>query len=188
MDHHYHRWCHEQMIHERHLRGFIDDVRISVRAKGEEAVATMLSHIGGVVGTALKGIRCKISPKTTILGTTNKIVNTTKSYLLAEGIPAKIGTIGKDLGIATNLAQKRVVALNKSRFSRAHERAKLIGRLTESNRTAKALYTTGAWPQANYGLEAIGCTPTYRAYLRAGASKAVAPGCTGGCPLCAGPV
>ena len=35
MDHYYLTWCHEQMIHERHLRGFIDDIRISVRAKGD---------------------------------------------------------------------------------------------------------------------------------------------------------
>ena len=55
--------------------------------------------------------------------------------------------------------------------------------LVRTNRRATALYQTGAWPQASYGIEGTVVSQTQIQHLRAQASEAVGSGSKGACPI-----
>eukprot|EP00973_Karenia_brevis_P024480 3377706-Karenia_brevis.AAC.1 len=45
-------------------------------------------------------------------------------------------------------------------MAQARLRAHRVGQLNKVNKKAKALYNTGVWPAATYGMERVGYTPT----------------------------
>ena len=55
--------------------------------------------------------------------------------------------------------------------------------MVRTNSRVTALYKTGAWPQASYGMEATGISQTHIKHLRAQASEAVGAGTKGACPI-----
>eukprot|EP00973_Karenia_brevis_P076694 10652639-Karenia_brevis.AAC.1 len=64
-------------------------------------------------------------------------------------------------------------------------RADRVGQLNKVDKRARALYNTGVWPAATYGIEGIGYTPTIIQNLRTMGADAVASTKQGRCPIIA---
>eukprot|EP00973_Karenia_brevis_P031542 4350442-Karenia_brevis.AAC.1 len=62
----------------------------------------------------------------------------------------------------------------RKRIQGARKRAQRTGQLNKANKRARALYNTGVWPAATYGLEGVGYTPTLVGTLRTMGADAVA--------------
>eukprot|EP00973_Karenia_brevis_P068589 9539302-Karenia_brevis.AAC.1 len=60
-----------------------------------------------------------------------------------------------------------------------------LGNSTRSTKRARALYNTGVWPAATYGIEGVGYTPTMVQNLRTMGADAVASTKQGRCHITA---
>eukprot|EP00973_Karenia_brevis_P022858 3147390-Karenia_brevis.AAC.1 len=61
-------------------------------------------------------------------------------------------------------------------------RAARVSQLNKVNKRARALYNTGLWPAATYGIEGVGYTPILVNKLRTMGADAVASTKQGRCP------
>ena len=98
-------------------------------------------------------------------GANKKLRLTIVRSLKREGIVTKSAEWGRDLGIATTVGSKRRANLLQKRFNSTSLRASRIAMLVRFNKKATVLVKTGAMPQATYGHEAIGCSPSMMAQL-----------------------
>ena len=172
-------------IRDRHFRTFIDDLRLSIRAKNNRSVIDSIKGVAQDLVSGLLRLKCKISKKTTILASNKHLKKEIAQILVQQGVKAKTHNRGRDLGVLTTLGQRRMTSTIKDRGKLAKTRPTRIGALTRVNRRATRLYNTGAWPQASYGIEGGGLPPTTLAQMRADAHQAIGPGYRGGCPITA---
>ena len=70
----------------------------------------------------------------------------------------------------------------------AKSRANKVTYLTSKDKKAQALFGTGVLPQATYGAETVGYSPTFVGKLRTLAADATGPANKGRCPITATPV
>jgi hypothetical protein len=80
--------------------------------------------------------------------------------LQQDDVRFRTATAGKDLGVDVHHAKRRLIPTPKTRLGLAGKRLVWIKSLVEVCRPARALATTGAWPQGRHGMEATGCAPT----------------------------
>eukprot|EP00973_Karenia_brevis_P085812 11903837-Karenia_brevis.AAC.1 len=79
----------------------------------------------------------------------------------------------------------RATGTIRKRIAQARLRAHRVGQLNKVNKRAKALYNTGVWPAATYGIEGIGYSPTLVNQIRTMGANAVASEKQGRCPITA---
>ena len=164
------------------IRTFVDDIRITTRGPTRTVKNKFNKTISNFI-THLKHIGCKIGEKTTCLGTRQGVRNHLLRLLRRHKVKSQTSQASKDLGILTAVGVRRRTSTLDKRVKGAKLRAFRVNRLAKISRKAITLYKTGFFPQASYGIEAIGLSPTRAAELRATASQAVGPGYRGGCPI-----
>ena len=167
-------WITHNSLHTQ-IRTFVDDIRvttrepmIAVRKKSSKTVPTFTKH--------LKEIGCKIGSKTTCLGSNQAIRDHLLKTLRAQKIRAQTAYASKDLGILTAVGVRRRSSTISKRLRVAKARAIRANKLAMIDRRATTLYKTGVYPQATYGVETIGLSPTQATELRAIASQLSALG------------
>ena len=122
-----------------------------------------------------------ISKKSIVLGSTKYIRNTIASNASHIGIKLSPATQGKDLGVSTSADMRRTIDTFAKRIIAVRGRVKRIKTLGKVTKKASRLFNTGALPQATYGKEAAGASPTAIDKLRALAANAASSQCGGQC-------
>ena len=77
------------------------------------------------------------------------------------------------------------MATIKERVGNARRRANKVSWLNKKNKKARALYTTGVYPQAVYGMEGVGYSPWAIRTIRAMAADSMGCSKRGRCPITA---
>eukprot|EP00973_Karenia_brevis_P074750 10388268-Karenia_brevis.AAC.1 len=66
---------------------------------------------------------------------------------------AKTLRVTRDLGLDYTGGNRRATGTIRKRIAQARIRANRVGQLNKINKRARALYNTGVWPAATYGME-----------------------------------
>eukprot|EP00973_Karenia_brevis_P066937 9307080-Karenia_brevis.AAC.1 len=126
-----------------------------------------------------------MSKKTAVIATRKKLVTYHQNHLTKISLKAKAPRVARDLGLDYTGSNKRATGTIRKRICNARIRADRVGQLNKVNKRAKALYNTGVWPTATYGVEGIGYTPTTVGQIRIMGVKSVASTKQGRCPITA---
>ena len=86
--------------------------------------------------------------------------------LCAAGPSLQFANMSRDLGLLYSAKKRRFAALQRKRLTASRVRLKRVGRLTGLTKAARVLITTGAVPQALWGVENAGMAPNVRVALR----------------------
>eukprot|EP00973_Karenia_brevis_P046088 6384399-Karenia_brevis.AAC.2 len=90
------------------------------------------------------------------------------------GLKAKTHRLTRDLRLDYTGGDRRATGTLSKRVAQARIRAQRAGQLNKVNKRAKALYNTGVWPAATYGMEGVRYTPTIVNQIRTMGANAVA--------------
>eukprot|EP00973_Karenia_brevis_P025206 3476716-Karenia_brevis.AAC.1 len=71
------------------------------------------------------------------------------------GLKAKTPRVTRDLGFDYTGGNRRATGTIRKRIQGARMRATRVSQLNKVNKRARALYNTGVWPAATYGIEGI---------------------------------
>ena len=173
----------DQKLNQEYLRSFVDDLA-QLHAGQEDQMVVDAIAVGAALAQDLINIRCRISPKSTIVGKPS-IAKRIQRGLALRGIQVKIATEGRDLGVGTTAGIRRTSGILKQRIASARGRTKRIKLINRINKNAGKLFNSGSWPQASYGKEAMGVTPGDIKQLRTMAADAVTGDANGKCPTTA---
>ena len=104
----------------------------------------------------LKELKAKVSKKNATIARRKKDSSALQKHDKAKGVKASIKRAAKYLGLASTGGGRRSMATIKERVGKARKRANKVSWLNKKNEKAWALYTTGVYPQAVYGIEGVG--------------------------------
>ena len=133
----------------------------------------------------IRSLKGKVSPKTTVIGNSWPLNQQRRRELKKLCINTKVARAAKDLGIGRAGGHRRTLVGITHRKRAARQRAYRVTYLTTKDKRAQALYGTGVLPQATYGAETTGYSPTFVSELRTMAADATGTAHKGRCPYTA---
>ena len=165
------------------LWSYIDDT-VS-RAEGTaECVTLAVQASARVLSEGLREARLDISDKTTVLATSSQLRARISQALTRDGVPHVTDVSAVDLGCDTTVGKSRILRRAKARLDKASKRFRRIRRLRRSAKLSKisqSLWSMGALPQAVYGHQIYGVSPSSIRTLRRQAGQAIAGTGSGRC-------
>ncbi len=139
----------------------VDDLSQTVYGN-DEFVEKQLTESGIQLACNLHAAGLVISPKTVIIPKSSKAAQNVARALESKGFSVRLAADARDLGIDSTAGRKRCVKLQNSRLKKARLRGKRIRILAKTNAKAKRLTHTGMIPQATWGHEGMGMSPTQK--------------------------
>eukprot|EP00973_Karenia_brevis_P025198 3475753-Karenia_brevis.AAC.1 len=103
----------------------------------------------------LKDNKSKISKKIAVVATRKRLEALHSAHLCKIGLQAKTFRVTRDLGLDYTGGNRRATGTIRKRIALARVRATRVGQLNKINKRVRALYNTGVWPAATYGLEGV---------------------------------
>ena len=164
---------------------FVDDVsqtsRGSIAQIASAAVKAAISFC-----TSMRHIGLQISSKTVVVSSQPRLARALAAQIRKhQGISVVVANTGRDLGVVNNPTRRRSTILQDSRIGKAKRKLRRVARYTKAVRSARRLTTTGAMPQALWGLGAVGLAPTTIKSLRTDMAISTGISATGRCPITA---
>ena len=163
------------------FRTFVDDIKQTAYGRGA-ALEQVMVEAGHELHQGLTELGNIVSvKKTTILTSKLSLSKGIAGRLRARGIYFKVASYAKDLGIGTTAGVRRITRFLDLRIRSVRNRVNRIKILNRIDQRAGRLYNTGALPQASYGKEAMGVSPSQLQSLRALAADSVSSATKGQC-------
>ena len=174
------------------IRSFVDDISVTTHSSEVKdpitkkyCIVQVARDLAAQLAAGISSLKGKISPKTTIIGNNCSLNQQLCQALKKGGIHTKVAKAAKDLGIGRSGGHRRTMIGIIHRKKAAKLRASRVTYLTSKDKRAKALYGTGVLPQATYGAETTGYSPTFVTELRTMAADATGTSHKGRCPYTA---
>ena len=104
-----------------------------------------------------------------------------QNELATSGLILKHNQAARDLGIDVTMGTRRSTKISSTRFRRGMIRAKKVKQLAMVNRAAARLAWTGVRPQATWGHQACGMSPSAIRSLKAMLGSSTEVRKVGGC-------
>ena len=151
---------------------FVDDVaQIAIGTLRQ--VADKIVHAGVLLATKLVGLRFRLSDKSVVVASNDKLANAiARTISKHAGVALRAERAGRDLGVLNNPSGRRRTSVQAKRVAKATIRASKIAKLARLVRRANVLAYTGALPAATWGVAALGAAPTVVKRLRASIAAA----------------
>ena len=154
------------------LESYVDDLVMVVISPSVHAVASTAVRLGQALWGRLCEIGCLVSNKKSKFVCSSKaMADAIQDMMLSKGWVVSITAEAKDLGVDMAAARKRCVKVQKVRLDKFRRRAVKVGRLARTCARARALHHQ-AQPQATWGQEVMGLSPTMLQALRRDALRA----------------
>ena len=142
---------HEGMV----LKGYVDNISestreedpdLAIRTAVDAAVDTrdQLASLGFIVG------------ESAIMTSDPRVTKLVHQQLRSEDLTIVTADEVPYLGIGQTLGKYKPRVIRNTRYRKGALRVQRIATLARTNRGSSKLYTTGAWPQAYHGQQAIG--------------------------------
>ena len=113
-----------------------------------------------------KKLKLVMSAKSAVVTSNYKLSNAIVKELANLGIVLVAKPFSRDLGIHFTGGKSRVTKLLDERGTKAKKRNNKVMQLARTTRRARKLYRSGVYPQATWGHEAVGFSPTQAKSLR----------------------
>ena len=157
-------------------RQYVYDLAQQAVADSQEELYKILRPAACALADGLRALELCISDKSTAYPAGTEAVHRLASAMRARGTPIRVAATVRDLGLPTGATRKRAGGMASARLKQGRARAERAAKMAGTNRKyAARLATTGALPQATWGLE-LGASPTVVARARRLLGAAAAPG------------
>ena len=153
----------------------VDDVSQLSVGQLEDLVVHVV-HAAERFVTMARRLKLVISEKSVIVASSKHLSSLIKSELAALGVGVKLAIGARDLGIHMPGLQRRRLGVLGGMLTKASGTLTRITRLAKENRRATKLIKGAALPQAMWGIESLGLSPTQLDILCT--QTAGASGCT----------
>jgi len=151
---------------------YVDDLAQACRGPDSSQVVQELALAGLMLYEDLTSIGCNISPKSMIVASTLKLTKRLVKVFRANNLSLGYDTNVRDVGISNTAGKVRSAGLISWRISKAKVRNIKVSQLARKSRNAAKLFRTGVYPQATYGHQVTGLSPTQVRSLRTEAARA----------------
>ena len=164
---------------------FVDDVSQTSRGSlSQIANAAIRAAVSFCISMGTLGL--KVSSKSVIVSSQPRLARAVALQLRkTQGVAVTVAETGRDLGIVNNPSKRRSTIIQDSRIAKASRKFRRIARLAKGVRSARKLSTTGAVPQAVWGLGAVGLAPSTVKRLRTELAISTGISAAGRCPVTA---
>ena len=148
-----------------HQTVYVDDVGHHAVGRVHQVVEAIV-EAGGAFVRAMGRLHLTISAKSVVVASSDKVAKWIADQLRDSGVSVKRDRSARDLGIVFAPGRRRNTTLQVKRFRAASSRLRRTAILVRRVRSARKLVGTGSLPQALWGHQAIGVSPTVVSGLR----------------------
>ena len=162
------------------LGTYVDDVTQLATGCPNDVVQYLVDG-GLAMAGSMSTLRLRISPKSVVVCSSVGLARTVSKMLNRKGVPIKVEVSARDLGIRF-AAGRPIRSLDKEALGRLRgslSKLARIARYSKQVRAVRVTATTGAMPQALWGLGAIGAADTTIASCRSRMVDAAGVGARG---------
>jgi hypothetical protein len=108
----------------------------------------------------------QLSSKSAVVASDRKLAVRVAQELASYGIVVQVGDATRDVGVMFAAGTSRNMTGSKKRMAKARRRTNRIIRVAAITRSARKLFTSGAFPQACWGHQCVGVSPPQVLALR----------------------
>ena len=105
-----------------------------------------------------RGIKCNISTKSVCFSNRDYLKKNFVDVLKGQGVVVKEVHSAPDLGVEAGGGHRRYTGVIRTRYGGTRARSHRAAWLNKKNKKARALYSTGVFPQATYEGKHVGIT------------------------------
>ena len=145
---------------------YVDDVaNISVgyAPKVQEAMVQCALAFNSLIVVKRK---FRMSPKSAIVASDKKLAYRVSKELASYGIHVQVCDSTRDVGVMFTAGVSRDMSISNRRMCKARRRTARICRVSAVTRSARKLFTSGSYPQALWGHQCVGVSPSQLRELR----------------------
>jgi hypothetical protein len=150
------------------VKTFVDDLsQFMFGTTGQ--VVDLMTRCAKTLKDNLEANGGRVSPtKVVLLASPTSLRKELEGTLRKAGIKVKGKSSGRDLGLDASLGRVRRLKVYKERLFKGFKRCRKIASFAKVTKKSKVLYTTGATPQMNWGVQSKGVSPTMVQKIRQG--------------------
>ena len=154
------------------LEAFVDDLVLAVVAPTTKRVAATTVTMGRTLWQRLAAIGCVVSrSKSQVVCSSKDMQRALQQRMDGDLWRVQVHMRARDLGVDMGAGRQRTVRILRTRFSKFQKRVARLRRMARASHRARALYHQ-AQPQATWGQEVMGLSPTMLQALRRSAVRA----------------
>ena len=151
---------------------YVDDLAQACRGPDSSKVVQELAMAGLMSYEDLTSIGRSISPKSMIVASTLKLTKGFVNVFRANNLSLGYDTNVRDVGISNTAGKVMSAGLISWRISKAKVRNIKVSHIARKTRNVADFFRTGVYPQATYGHQVTGLSPTQVRSLRTEAARA----------------
>ena len=157
---------------ETSLKQYIDDIAQVTRGKDRAKVVKEAAEVAEELHKRITGQRLKVSDKTTVVASDNKMGQEVQHILELKGMHISCDTNVVDLGMDTVAGKCRIAKTARKMLKKGKVRADKTKWMVKRDRRATKLMRTNVWPTMAYGISGYGASPTMIREMRTIAANA----------------
>ena len=148
------------------FKTYVDDVSNVAAGAGPDVQDAVVRCAFSFSSLIVVKRKFRLSKKSATVASDKKLGAIIAAELAEHGLVVQNVSSTRDVGIMFAAGVHRDISLSTSRRDKATKRTARIARVAKACRAARKLFTSGAYPQATWGHQCVGCSPVQIRSLR----------------------